>query len=93
MQHSARLRVRHDSRAGAIFDTPRSKPPRSVYRSRSRRSDPPPARARTADDGTCAASRERAVSGVRTGATGMPTGSTNARSIHAQARNGHASIG
>ncbi|WP_229202372.1 hypothetical protein [Burkholderia pseudomallei] len=53
----------------------------------------PPVRARTTDDGTCAASRERAVAGVRTGATGMPTGSTNARSIHAQARNGHASIG
>ncbi|ABN82365.1 conserved hypothetical protein [Burkholderia pseudomallei 668] len=50
-------------------------------------------RTRKADDGTCAASRERAVSGVRTGATGMPTGSTNARSIHAQACNGHASIG
>ncbi len=39
------------------------------------------------------ARRERAVAGVRTGATGMPAGSTNARSIHAQACNGHASIG
>ncbi|ACQ98261.1 hypothetical protein EGY16_08725 [Burkholderia pseudomallei] len=51
---------------------------------------PPCARGRPM---TGRARRERAVAGVRTGATGMPAGSTNARSIHAQACNGHASIG